>query len=35
MNGIYIFFFALILLFAGYPIALTFAGLSLLVVFWI
>lgn len=31
MIGIYLFFFALILLFAGYPIALTFAGLSLLV----
>jgi tripartite ATP-independent transporter DctM subunit len=35
MIGIYLFFFALILLFAGYPIALTFAGLSLLVGFWI
>ena len=31
MIGIYLFFFALILLFVGYPIALTFAGLSLLV----
>jgi len=35
MIGIYLFIFALILLFAGYPIALTFAGLSLLVGFWI
>jgi tripartite ATP-independent transporter DctM subunit len=35
MIGIYLFVFALILLFAGYPIALTFAGLSLLVGFWI
>ncbi len=35
MIGIYLFLVALILLFAGYPIALTFAGLSLLVGFWI
>ncbi|MGH1485665.1 MAG: TRAP transporter large permease [Cellvibrionaceae bacterium] len=31
MIGIYLFFFALIALFIGYPIALTFAGLSLMV----
>lgn len=35
MIGIYLFLFALIALFIGYPIALTFAGLSLLVGFWI
>ncbi|MGH1438481.1 MAG: TRAP transporter large permease [Cellvibrionaceae bacterium] len=35
MIGIYLFIFALIALFIGYPIALTFAGLSLLVGFWI
>lgn len=35
MIGIYLFIFALIALFIGYPIALTFAGLSLLVGIWI
>ncbi len=35
MIGIYLFLFALVALFAGYPVALTFAGLSLLVGFWI
>lgn len=35
MIGIYLFIFSLLFLFAGYPIALTFAGLSLLVGFWI
>jgi tripartite ATP-independent transporter DctM subunit len=35
MIGIYLFVFALIALFIGYPVALTFAGLSLLVGFWI
>ena len=35
MIGLYLFLFALILLFAGYPIALTFAGLSILVGFFI
>lgn len=35
MIGIYLFIFALVALFIGYPIALTFAGLSLLVGFWI
>ena len=35
MIGIYLFFFALITLFVGYPIAFRFAGLSLLVGFWI
>ena len=35
MIGIYLFVFALIALFMGYPIALTFAGLSLLVGIWI
>ena len=35
MIGLYLFLFALIALFIGYPIALTFAGLSLLVGFWI
>jgi len=33
--GIYLFIFALLALFIGYPIALTFAGLSLLVGIWI
>ena len=35
MIGIYLFIFALVALFIGYPVALTFAGLSLLVGFWI
>lgn len=35
MIGIYLFLFALVALFIGYPVALTFAGLSLLVGFWI
>jgi len=35
MIGIYLFIFALLALFIGYPIALTFAGLSLLVGIWI
>lgn len=35
MIGIYLFTVALLVLFAGYPIAFTFAGLSLLVGFWI
>ncbi len=35
MIGIVLFFLALITLFVGYPVALTFAGLSLLVGFWI
>jgi tripartite ATP-independent transporter DctM subunit len=35
MIGIYLFAVALVALFIGYPIALTFAGLSLLVGFWI
>lgn len=35
MIGIYLFIFALLALFIGYPIAFTFAGLSLLVGFWI
>lgn len=34
MVGICLFFFALILLFIGYPIAFTFAGLSMLTVFF-
>ena len=35
MIGVYLFVVALVALFIGYPIALTFAGLSLLVGFWI
>ncbi len=35
MIGLYLFLFALIFLFTGYPIAFTFAGLSLLVGIWI
>ncbi len=35
MIGIYLFLFALVFLFVGYPIAFTFAGLSLLVGYWI
>ena len=35
MIGIYLFIFALLALFIGYPIAFTFAGLSLLVGIWI
>ena len=35
MIGLYLFALALILLFFGYPIAFTFAGLSLLVGYWI
>jgi tripartite ATP-independent transporter DctM subunit len=35
MIGIYLFIVALFALFIGYPIALTFAGLSLIVGFWI
>lgn len=34
MVGLFLFFLALILLFVGYPIAFTFAGLSLLTVFF-
>ena len=35
MIGLLLFFIALVFLFVGYPIALTFAGLSLLVGFWV
>jgi tripartite ATP-independent transporter DctM subunit len=35
MIGLLLFFMALLFLFVGYPIALTFAGLSLLVGFWV
>ncbi len=35
MIGLFLFFIALLFLFVGYPIALTFAGLSLLVGFWV
>lgn len=35
MIGVFLFLFALIFLFVGYPIAFTFAGLSLLVGFWV
>lgn len=35
MIGVFLFLFALLFLFVGYPIAFTFAGLSLLVGFWV